>query len=787
MIRLAAMFGQAYGAALVIIIASILLGRAICAVCGGRGRWAAAPLVGLAALMVLADAAIKLPGRADTAIAVCGVAVVTSAVFLLRRASLERAGSGRSRRRLKAATGDLVVGGAALLGGSIPFVASGRVGPGAGYDNDMAVHLLIAEALRSARMEALWHRLLSSASGYPTGPHSVVAALGTAADLPLSMVFTGLLLAVVVLTAIAAGDLLAGEALWRRVTIGCLCSLTYLVAAYYGEGAFKETIMAGLLLGFVLQLEQLRSRWPGATERGRFGLTLPAGLLAAGAIYDYSYPGLVWFVGTLVVWLAAEAAFQPRLARRWISRPNSAAVAQWGAGFVALAAIVVIPIASDLAGFVNTAGGPVGKLGNLDHSLSPYEALGVWWSSDFRLDPVNGFHAGELSLLALAAVVFGLVWSVRRRQLVLPAAVAASALIWVYSNHSEGPYVAAKALVIASPIAMAVALRALLGRWYGSRSMQALALTGAAALCAAAGYSSYRSLQTTPVQAPEAGRELAAFHHVIGDETVLFLGIDDWAPWQLRDSPVSTLSFPSPSVRRNAPDAQRLVPGVSPPNKPFAGAALDFNSVIPSGLDSFSYVITTNTSFASQPPPNFHLVASRRLYQLWRRVGLTPPYASIDQPGVPGAVLDCHSPAGRRLAASPGVASLMTQPMMFRGVELAPGGAADVPLPLPAGRWELSIGYTSTVTMDFAAQGRRYAMPAYVGRPGPFFTVGSVTGSGVSSPVTWRISAHRPSFLTGNAPYASVPLIVATRIPDVRRFVPLRRACGEYVDWFRLM
>ena len=89
-----------------------------------------------------------------------------------------------------------------------------------------------------------------------------------------------------------------------------------------------------------------------------------------------------------------------------------------------------------------------------------------------------------------------------------------------------------------------------------------------------------------------------------------------------------------------------------------------------------------------------------------------------------------QSPAGRQLAASPGVASLMAQPMMFRGVELAPGGAADVPLPLPAGRWS-AIGYTSTVTMHFAAEGRRYGMPAYVGRPGAFFNVGSVIGTGV--------------------------------------------------------
>ncbi len=780
-IRLAAMFGQAYGAALVIIVASILLGRGICALCGGAGRWWAAPLVGLAALMVLADAAIKLPGRADTAVVVCGVALVLSVAALLWRRQVRPSGQGRSRRTLRSAGGDLVIGGVALLGASIPFLASGRVGPGAGIDNDMAIHLLVAEALRSQRMEAIWNVL---SSGYPTGPHSVVAAVGTVADLPLIMVFTGLLLAVVVLTAIAAGDLLAAEALWRRVIIGGLCSLTYLVASFYGEGAFKETILAGLLLGFVLHLEQVRWQWAEATRRRRFGFALPAGVLVAGAIYNYSYLGVAWFAGTLVVWLVAEAALRPNLARAWISRRNVAAVAPWAAGFVVLGVIVLIPIAGDLNTFFNSIGlSPAGSrafaggnLGNLFHPLSAYESLGVWWSSDFRQDPVNVFHAGELSVLALAAVAFGLVWSVRRRELVLPAGLVASCLIWLYSNQSQAPYVAAKALVIASPLVMAIALRGLLAPWRGPRMSRAGVLACAAAFAASAGYSSYGSLQTTPIQAPEAGRELAAFHHLTGDTAVLFLGIDDWALWELRDSPVATRSYPTPSA----------VPIMGSPTKPFDGQALDFNSVTPGDLDNFPYVITTNTSFASQPPANFHLVASHRLYQLWRRIGPTPPFASIESPGVPGAVLDCHLQTFRKLAASSGVASLMAQPVTFPGLQLAPGEAADVRLALPAGQWQLSIAYTSSVTMDFAAQGRSYTMPAYVGRPGAYFSVGSLTGHGRRLPITWRISAERPSFLSGDTAAATITTIAATRIPDTRRLVSLRRACGKYVDWFRL-
>ena len=331
--------------------------------------------------------------------------------------------------------------------------------------------------------------------------------------------------------------------------------------------------------------------------------------------------------------------------------------------------------------------------------------------------------------------------------------------------------------MIGAPVVMGLALRALLSRWRGRRADQMLVLACAAALCLAAGYSSYSSLRSEPVQAPEAGQELAAFHHLTGDAPILFLGVDDWAPWELRDSPVATLSVPTETVGGAA----------SPPNKPFAGGqSLDFDSVIPNDLNNFPYVITTNTSFASEPPANFHLVASRRLYQIWRRVGPTPQYQSIEGPGDPGAVLDCGSKIGRQIAASPGIASLMAKPVVQTGIYLSPGHSGDVRMPLPAGSWELSVQYTSTVEMAFSAQGRRYTMPAYLGRPGAFFNVGSVPGTGTGAPVTLHVSADRPSFLSGNTAYGDVFTIAATRIPDVRHIVPLRRACGKYVDWFRV-
>jgi hypothetical protein len=764
------MLVQAYGAAVAIIVGSVVLGRAICSLCAGSGRWWAAPVVGLASLIIIASAAIKLPGRAVAAAVVCAVVVLAAAAYLLRR--------GRPRFPL----GDVVVAGVSLLGASIPFVANGRVGlQGPPWDNDMAVHLLAAEALRSSRMAKLW----PVPPGYPLGPHSLVATVGTAADLPLDMVFTGLLLATVAVLALAAAGVLAGRALWRRAIAGVLCSLTYLVASYYGEGSFKEPIMAALVLAFVLDLEQVRARWSEAGAAARCRLLIPAGLLVAAAMYTYGYLGLVWFGGALAVWAVIEVALRPALPRRLFSVRRLSAAAPWVVGMAVLGIVVLLPIAGQLRSAFETVGTSpastvsfsLNDLGNLPGPLSPYEALGVWTVQDFRY-AATGFHQGEGAALALGVVIFGTLWSLRRRQLVLPATAIGAALIFWYTRRTQSPYVAAKALVIAAPVFMAVGLRPLLTRPGRDRAFNAFVLGVAALFCALAAYSSYLSLQTEPVQAPEPGRELSAFHHKIGDARVLFLGIDDFAAWQLRDSQVyalaSAFSVSAPGIGTN-------------PSKPFNGLALDFDSVTSTDLDYFRYVVTTNSPYASQPPRNFHPLARGRLYELWERTGPTPPFQVLEPSGQPGATLDCSSPLGRRLSRKRGRASVMATPVVAPGASLSAGQSGSMSLALPAGRWELSAEYLSYFNLDFRAEGRRWTMPAYLGRNGPWFAVGEVTGHGVRDPVTITAAAERPSPLTGNRVTAvSIYQIAATRVPDTRELLPLRDACGTYVDWYRL-
>jgi hypothetical protein len=73
--------------------------------------------------------------------------------------------------------------------------------------------------------------------------------------------------------------------------------------------------------------------------------------------------------------------------------------------------------------------------------------------------PAVGYYLGEL--LGLAALVYGLVWWLRRGARAVPAALAIAAALYAYAHFEGTPYQAAKATVIAAPLAMTVIATAL--------------------------------------------------------------------------------------------------------------------------------------------------------------------------------------------------------------------------------------------------------------------------------------------------------------------------------------
>jgi hypothetical protein len=751
-----------YGAALCFVLFSVVCGLGVAALTGQRGWWGAGPAAGLAVLLCVGALASRLPGRELLGPLLLGLVILAAAVVALR---------GRAAWPPWTA---LATGALAFAVAALPFYVSGRAGLlGVSVNNDTSIHLVWAEALRSDRMAALY----PLPDGYPLAPHALMAALASATGIAMDHVLNGLLIAAAALTALSALSLLARLPAVARVPGAALVGFAYLPAAYFGQGAFKETLMAMFLVAFTALLAEARAAPPA---RPWLAAGVPAGLLVAGAVQVYSYLALGWFVAIVAVWLVIELALGGRADVRGRVRAGAAGL-KWP--FVAAGAAVVVALAAQADRVLSfarlfglspagaTGGISAGDVGNLAGPLSPFEGLGLWPAADFRFAPANAFHAGELGAVAVAVLLIAAAAALRRREAPLVAAACAAFAIFWIADRGQSPYVAAKALALAAPLVMALALGAFpeRGRWSEVRVAR-LALVAVFAVFAA--YSTSLALRGSAVGSVAQERELAALRPLVGKQPTLFLGNDDHVAWWLRGVELGSPQLTS--VRST------IVVPVRPQKTPLANQPFDFDSIDAPTLDRFAFVIVPRSGYASAPPPNFTRVRSGRLYELWARHGRTEPRSTVERSGAPGATLDCAR-VGRR----DGVASVwMPAPAVSQGApQIAPGAAADFSLTLTPGRWLVSLQYTSTAPLRIVSRLGSWRLPANTARPGPYFEVGRIDVP-TSGPVGLRVIAEQAARVGSRAAGAIVSAVAATRTGAVQER-PLRRSCNRYVDWYR--
>jgi hypothetical protein len=758
-----------YASAILICAAAAVIGRAICVLCGNDGSTWMGPAVGFAALMILCEVAITLPGRGWTAVAVIVIACAGS-VWI-----------GRRRRAAWPPLLDaLPVGLGVLLFATIPFLANARVGVlGISFLNDTHWHLILAEGLRRPSIKPLD----GYGVGYPLGPHAVAATFAQLLGSDVDKTLTGVLVATPVLTGLAALGMLTDVSRTRRWPVAVLAGIPYLAAASYAESAFKETILSLLLLGLVLVLQ--------AARRERFArpvaAVVPAGVLFAGVLYDYSYPGLVWPVAVVVCWAALELGFGDAWRRlRAISSRARAALPALIAGACAFVVPVVPDIGRIHAFWISnggTAAGTVGgvttsALANLAGPLHALEGLNVWLIGDFRFVPANTLRAGALCGMALIVLVFAVASALRRRDLVWPAAMLAFALIYFYTQHRQSPYVAAKALTIPAPLLVLGSGGALMRRLESAdwRSLSTLLVAiGGIAYVSVAFASSYLVLRDAQVGPNDHVNELRSLRPLLHDRPTLALFYDDYTQWGLLGVPVSSPLLGSP------------IPAPVQPAKPWTyGQPLDFDSMSAATLNRFNYVITTRTTAQSEPPPNFRLVGSSRSYAVWHRIGPTVPRSLLSESGQPGAILDCTTPVGQRLSHGHGIARVRVAPVYVNVAPLRPGESEEVDLRLPAGAWDLSLPFISQQAIAVRGGGLDVHLPPNLDRSGSIWPVGRIRSTG--APVALTIKMTDPAPISSGSPptqfFAPEPLIAVRLAPA--RTVALHAACGRYVDWYLL-
>jgi hypothetical protein len=782
-----------YASAVLICAASLLVGRALLSLAGRRSWSWLEPAVGFAAILTVTGALARAPGHGTSATVGLIVLLIVAAALAWRR-RYDAAGAWRI---------GLPVAVVVALVLAIPFAISGRWGlPGVGFNNDLGLHLAWAEWLRSGFGP-------SPDPGYPLGPHGLAVATAAVPGISLGQAFVGEIVAIGTLTGLTALGALGEMRPGRRVLAAAMVALPYLAASYYAQAAFKETAEALFVLAFAVFLLA-----PGEPDGGRWArprFILPPLALFGGIFFSYSFAGIAWPVAILALWSLTRApvrrALRPRALVRFLLRPTTLLGIAVLAGLAALALVGPFGFGSS---FKKVAGS------NTYGPVNPLEALGIWPASNYRLDAAGGAQlpglAGAISVLAL---LVGVAWWVARRGATIPIALGASAALYLISLPSSGDYSQAKALMIAAPLAMLVAIRPLLwefpsllgrrddlstsGRQIGPSTMRGgAARVGwavlAVAFVAGSVYSSFLVLRDAPVGPSGHGGELRAFLPILHGEPVLYAGQDRYAAYDLlgADTHVPLVEFPDSAVSPN-------------PEKPFdtgdAYSPIDFDSFDRSTLERFPYVVTSRAAWNSQAPPNFKRVAMTPSYALWKKTGPMPENHHVLLEGVEaGANAGCASPEIRILLANPGRASLFPDAVIGpkaaweAGSVLGTGAETSQALALPAGAWNLSIQYFSPFDLTLTAPGFSESLaPALdgqrpntisLGNNGQYWPAGRFQSQGGTSRFT--LTTADPTALqslTGYDGKAYVGELVAVPAKPHRE-VPLSQACNGWIDWY---
>jgi len=729
--------------------AALFLGQAALRACGAREWSWLAPTVGLSLMMLITAPAIHVPGRTTTLAVLLVLLVGAAAVWCLS-----------SPEHRPPPSGLLAVLPVAFAV-QIPFIAAGHAGiQGAGFNNDMAAHLMWAEVFVERGVSNVTPLPLD----YPLGPHSSAAVLAGGLGVGIEHSFTGWAMALPVIGAWTALALVR-EAAWPgKVAIATVVGMPFLIAAYYGEGAFKEVAQAILVLSFALFLGGY------GPPLGRSGRYVPAAIVVGGMLSVYSVAGLPWPLAIGFLWLAVELArLRPGL-RRYVSALRSQlkpiAVA---AGIAVLLLVPQLPRIANFAlgrGGASATGVNPDAHGNLINALPVWEAFGVWGSADFRLEGV-----AFPTYFAVALVAFGVVWCISRRRFLLPVAALATLALWVVSSMTRGSYVNAKALVIASPILLALAIVPLVERGPDRiRRLWPLAPVAGFALVVAVATSDLSALRFSQVGGTADKDQLRELRsRIVGGKT-LFLGSDDFIRWELA------------GVRLSATTSVEVPAPIRPEKEWKLDDRFDFDSVDATTLNTFDWVVITGRGSGSEPPPQMTLVARSGGYSLWRRIGMVEERSILREGDAPAAILDCETPEGRAVVTGGGIAAVRRPSIETTLPPVFAGETAKAQLDLPSGRWSLDLQYSSNLALEVYVDGAEVGLEPNLARIGGLWPLGRIDVLH-RRPLVVTFRADDPPWVADTTAALMGKLVATPTGPD--RVVQVGEACGREVDWYR--
>jgi hypothetical protein len=465
-------------------------------------------------------------------------------------------------------------------------------------------------------------------SGYPVGVFLPFGAAQKLVGGDLAWVFQPYLSFLAAMLSLCLWQI-SGGVLRRpraRALVAFVAAQPALLFGYAMWGGIKE-------LGAAVFVALGAALAPAAARAGASRTDAAALGLAAGALVGVlSIGGLVWF-GPMLLALAYLA---------WRALGTRGAVGQ-AVAFALATGIFAIPIFL-AGGFSPFQSGLTAEseIGNLIEPLSPLQALGVWPSGDFRIDPSSTVATAVLIALAIFAALFGLAAAWRRRGLAqlfyASSLLAAAAIVAVGS-----PWVDAKALATAAPAALALAIGG------AASTLRLDRLTGAVLIVVVAGGVLWSNVLAY------GGADLAPYGQLqelqeIGEE---FAG---QGPTLMTEyNPYGARHFLREEDGEGAAELRvRTVP-LRDGGTAEKGEAVDTDELDLYGLLEYRTLVLRRSPVRSRPPSPYRLVRAGEYYEVWQRplerFGAIPEHQPYGEGDEPVAVPECGEIGGIGLLA----------------------------------------------------------------------------------------------------------------------------------------
>jgi hypothetical protein len=473
-----------------------------------------------------------------------------------------------------------------------------------------------------------YHAVLAGYLGtsYPLGVHTALGSVRPLVGQDVAWVYQPFVAFVAAMSALALYQLLARaiRPAWLAAVAAFLAAMPGLVYAYSLEGSVKEIATVWLLVLVVA----LCAEWVESRRGVRSVIPLAVTVAAGMAVLNVSI--LPWLAPVLAAALVVALVAAGRAGWRPLARDTAA--------FLALTAVLSFPALAVVRSFVQTTNSSLtggSQVGNLLGPLNDLQAFGIWPSTDFRLPPTGHLTVTHVLIgIEIAAIILGVAYAVWRRRL-WPLVLAGASLVgWAYVTARGSPWSDAKALMIASPAAVAMAMVGVGALWALGRRIPALAL--AALIGFGILWTNVLAYHYANLAPRDRLGELATIgSRFAGQGPTLFNGGDEFAKHFLRATDPSDVG----DAWQDPPRAT-LVTGGGPP---FA-VTTDIDQLALRYIERFHTLVLRRSGSASRPPSNYRLVRPGRWYDVWQRTPATVVnHFPVGDALQPAAVAPCSS------------------------------------------------------------------------------------------------------------------------------------------------